>query len=205
MISDATSQKKHSEILLAATELFFERGYEGVSVDAIVERVGGSKSTVYSYFGGKDGLFAAVIEKMCADFMTPLLTLDIHDTGPKLGLQRIGEQFLATVMSDSGRALFLAVISRRFPHLAEKFYAAGPGTCIRFVSFNIEQWQRSGWLRAGNPEVMAEQFLGLQLGTLNVIRLLGLTGVLSKGEIKARVQRATGTFLDGVLVAERRQ
>jgi len=201
VISDATTQKKHSEILLAATELFFERGYEGVSVDAIVERVGGSKTTVYSYFGGKDGLFAAVIEKTCGEFMKPLLELDLAYSGPKLGLRRIGEQFLSTVTSESGRALFLAVMSesRRFPYLAERFFAAGPGTCIRAVRLNIEHWQKEGLLRAGNPEVMAEQFIGMLMGTLNVTRLLGLTGPLSESEMKTRVQRTVTTFLDGVL------
>ena len=200
MISDTTSQKKYSEILSAATDLFFERGYEGVSVDAIVDRVGGSKTTVYSYFGGKDGLFAAVVEKTCSEFMKPLLELDPGKAGPKTSLYRIGEQFLSTVMSEPGRAVFLAVISesRRFPHLAQRFFAAGPGTYVKIIGFNIEQWQKEGLLRAGNPELLAEQFIGLLIGTLNVTRLLGITTTLTETEIKTRIQRAISTFLDGI-------
>ena len=54
--------RRRARIISAATELFLERGYGDTSIDAIVRRAGGSKSTVYELFGGKDRLFAAVIE-----------------------------------------------------------------------------------------------------------------------------------------------
>ena len=42
-------------------------GYDGVSVDDIVREVGGSKTNVYSFYGGKDGLFLAVMDEILQD------------------------------------------------------------------------------------------------------------------------------------------
>src|SRR5258705_12847249 len=53
---------RRSQILDAAVEVFLENGYGGATIDLVVERAGASKATVYSFFGGKDGLFAAIVE-----------------------------------------------------------------------------------------------------------------------------------------------
>ncbi len=44
-------------ILACALELFAEKGYEAVSPNEIVERVGVKKPTLYYFFGSKEGLF----------------------------------------------------------------------------------------------------------------------------------------------------
>lgn len=49
-------------LLLSATELFLEKGYDAVSLDDIVNHAGGSKASIYKYFGNKEGLFAAICD-----------------------------------------------------------------------------------------------------------------------------------------------
>lgn len=49
-------------LITVATELFAERGYEATSMDAILERAGGSRGSLYHHFAGKDRLFEAVVE-----------------------------------------------------------------------------------------------------------------------------------------------
>jgi AcrR family transcriptional regulator len=46
----------------AATELFCQYGFNAVGVDAIVERAGTAKTTLYKLFGSKDGLVEAVLQ-----------------------------------------------------------------------------------------------------------------------------------------------
>ena len=41
--------------------MLLELGYAGASIDAVIERVGGSKRAIYSYFGGKKELFEAIV------------------------------------------------------------------------------------------------------------------------------------------------
>lgn len=49
-------------LLLCATDLFLEKGYEAVSLDDIVNHAGGSKTSIYKYFGNKEGLFTAICD-----------------------------------------------------------------------------------------------------------------------------------------------
>lgn len=49
-------------LLNTAAELFIEKGYEAVSLDDIVQHAGGSKASIYKFFGSKDGLFKAICD-----------------------------------------------------------------------------------------------------------------------------------------------
>lgn len=54
------------QLVEAATELFAERGYEGTSIEAVLERVGMSRGSLYHHFPGKEALFEAVVESVHA-------------------------------------------------------------------------------------------------------------------------------------------
>ena len=54
--------ERHLAFVISATELFLEKGYDAVSLDDIVNHAGGSKASLYKYFGNKDGLFKAICE-----------------------------------------------------------------------------------------------------------------------------------------------
>src|SRR5258707_15653542 len=56
---------RRSQILDAAAQVFLENGYGGATIDLVVEHAGASKATAYSFFGDKDGLFAAIVEDRC--------------------------------------------------------------------------------------------------------------------------------------------
>ena len=54
--------ERHAQLLLVGRALFAARGLEGTSVEEIAARAGVSKPIVYEHFGGKDGLYAEVVE-----------------------------------------------------------------------------------------------------------------------------------------------
>lgn len=58
-------------LLDAARELFYAEGY-GVSVDAVTERAGVAKPTVYAHFTSKDALIGAMLTAACDDWFTDL-------------------------------------------------------------------------------------------------------------------------------------
>lgn len=49
-------------LLESGAELFLEFGYDAVSLDDIVNHAGGSKASIYKYFGNKEGLFKAICD-----------------------------------------------------------------------------------------------------------------------------------------------
>ena len=50
------------EVLEAATQVFWENGYEGTSVNELVEATGLHRRSMYEEFGDKDGLFLECID-----------------------------------------------------------------------------------------------------------------------------------------------
>ncbi len=63
VISRKTQEKelRKQMILAAAKELFFEHSYEKTSMDAIAQKVGLAKGTLYLYFSNKDELYISLL------------------------------------------------------------------------------------------------------------------------------------------------
>jgi AcrR family transcriptional regulator len=58
---------RERQMLDVAEEVFAERGYRAASMDEIAERCGVSKPMLYEYFGSKDGLLMAAIDRAKAE------------------------------------------------------------------------------------------------------------------------------------------
>ena len=58
--------RTQAEILRVATEVFADEGYSGARVDEIAARTRTTKRMIYYYFGGKEGLYMAVLEGVYA-------------------------------------------------------------------------------------------------------------------------------------------
>src|SRR5689334_15511008 len=84
---------RRNAIVAAARQVFLERGYAAASVDAVVERAGGSKATVYGMFGNKLGLLEAVITEGCQLF-TALAEAANGNHSLEDGLRRIARNYL---------------------------------------------------------------------------------------------------------------
>jgi AcrR family transcriptional regulator len=57
------AQATRELLLAAASEEFAEHGQAGARIDRIAERAGANKRLLYRYFGDKDDLFEAVLER----------------------------------------------------------------------------------------------------------------------------------------------
>jgi AcrR family transcriptional regulator len=55
-------------ILETASDLFYQHGIRAVGVDLVVEKAGVAKASLYRYFGTKDDLIAAFLERQDLDF-----------------------------------------------------------------------------------------------------------------------------------------
>jgi len=65
-VAMATQGERRAEtrrrLLVAAAELFAERGVDGTSIDAIAARADRTSGAVYDHFGGKDGVLLALLD-----------------------------------------------------------------------------------------------------------------------------------------------
>jgi len=58
-----TGTERREQLITVARALFAERGFEGTSVEEIAAQAGVSKPVVYEHFGGKEGLYAVVVDR----------------------------------------------------------------------------------------------------------------------------------------------
>jgi len=58
-----TGAERRLQLLEVARELFSERGYEATSIEEVASRADVSKPVVYEHFGGKETLYAVVVER----------------------------------------------------------------------------------------------------------------------------------------------
>src|ERR1700722_10190325 len=103
-------EERDTQLRAHASEMFLERGYDGVSVDDIVREVGGSKTNVYSFYGGKDGLFLAVMDAILQDVALPLKRLTLGGLSLEAGLQKFARTLLAVLLEERHLAFQRLVI-----------------------------------------------------------------------------------------------
>ena len=58
-----TGKERREQLISIGRSVFAERGFDGASVEEIAARAGVSKPVVYEHFGGKEGLYAVVVDR----------------------------------------------------------------------------------------------------------------------------------------------
>jgi AcrR family transcriptional regulator len=85
------AERTRNEILDVATEEFAERGYSGGRVDEIAARTRTTKRMIYYYFGSKERLWIAVLERAYARIRAAEQEVDLGDLGPQAAIRRLAE------------------------------------------------------------------------------------------------------------------
>ncbi|MBN3724825.1 TetR family transcriptional regulator [Burkholderia sp. Ac-20379] len=78
-------------ILDVATQEFSAMGLTGARVDAIAERTNTTKRMLYYYFGSKEGLYEAVLDKVYGDIRALEVELNVGELPPADGMRRLVE------------------------------------------------------------------------------------------------------------------
>lgn len=118
---------RQQRILLAACDLFLELGYERTSLDAIVLRTGGSKSTIYHYFKNKKALFIACIGHICDEFVDNLNKVNINEKSFEKALRALIDDFIRLIIEPRHLAFYRLVLaeSARIPEVGQEWFYRG--------------------------------------------------------------------------------
>ena len=154
-------QTRRAQILDAATKVFVENGYGAATIDLVVSRAGASKATVYSFFGGKEGLFTAIIEERAERILAALPHVGIDHVDVRTTLTEIGRRYMRVAMSPEAIGLYRLILAEgvRFPELARTFYRIGPERVSERVASLLRAWRRHRLITVDDAYVAAVQFL----------------------------------------------
>ena len=196
-IPDNNRAVRRKAFVDAAREAFFTRGYGATTMSSIAATVGGSKTTLWSYFPSKEDLFAAVIDDIVERYSLAL-TVELDEDEPiEPALRRIGVAVMATIMSDPIIALHRVVTGEalRFPELGAMFYERGPRRGKERMAAYVAAAMADGRLRHGDPMVAARQFSGMLQSGCFQETLLGIDGYRTPETIRRDLDAAIDTWL----------
>jgi len=194
--AQATGPDKVQRIIAAARAAFAEHGYAGASMDAVAHRALVSKATLYVYFESKQELFAAVILEERDRYAASFLAGEQGREPVPARLLRFGRalvQFLLSPDIVASCRLVMAEASR-VPELGPAFYGNGPARLLDRLAQFMTRAMAAGQLRKADPRVVAEQFIDLVRGDLQLRALLGLRDGLAPRQIDAVIRRGVDTF-----------
>jgi AcrR family transcriptional regulator len=104
---------REQAILRIAGRVFAEAGYERASMDRIAQLASVSKPMLYAYFGSKEGLYVAYVQRTGEELMQRLIRADAAE--PRIRLRSVIEEFLSFVQDhrDGWTVLYREIATRR--------------------------------------------------------------------------------------------
>lgn len=192
-----SSVLRREAILGVAQEMLFERGYGGTSMSAVAARLGGSKTTLWSYFPTKELLFEAVVDSIVEEYGATIENVPLPDGDFAQTLTHFGRAVLVTVNSPVVMNLLRLVIGEgnRFPELGRLYYIKGPGRAQFRLAAYLENEMEAGRLPQGNPETSAAFFLQMCQAQATQRALFNLTNNTPCAELEKEVDAAVQAFL----------
>lgn len=186
-------------MLDVAATMFLAHGYEGVSIDAVVARAGGTKTNVYTYFGNKARLFEAVVEQLCKELAAR--QPDLSGSAPAQALRAFGSAYLKAAADKRAIGLQRLVIAEaaRFPGLGKHWLKLGPDAARTTVAAYLT----GQGMREADARKLASHFLSLLGGELQRQLVTG-SKAQSGQEIDAHVSDALALILQGTKLGKRK-
>jgi AcrR family transcriptional regulator len=193
----STRDARRDAFVAAAREAFFSKGYGATSMSSISAKVGGSKTTLWTYFPSKEELFAAVVDDLVERHGRALEVEFDADADIADSLRTMGRALLATIHSQPIVDLHRLCIGEagRFPELARLFHERGPARGKARLRAYVAELMARGRLRHGDPSDASLTFVGrLWAGSIQ-LHLIGLIGPPEEAEIEREIDAAVDVFL----------
>ncbi|MAZ15128.1 MAG: TetR family transcriptional regulator [Ahrensia sp.] len=167
---------KRQQILDGAKRVFLGVGFDAASMNDITREAGVSKGTIYVYFGSKEELFGALIDReRTAIFASLAETLEeggsIKETLTRFGI------LLATRMTSVQvvRAQRMVIgVSERMPELGCRFYDTGPDSAKGMLSAYFQRKTAEGLLDIPDTAIASRQIFDLCAGGLTRACIFGV-------------------------------
>lgn len=202
-VAPALEGDRRQQIVDAATDLFLEFGYDGATLDMLIERTGGSRRQVYDFFGNKEGLLRAIVTERCLCLAQEVEAISLEGLAPRDMLCKLGLVAAQVILSPEGVKLFRLVVqeSGRNPQLGRMMYESGVALSQEKLADYFKRETSAGRLRIEHPEEAAGMFFAAIKGDLHFIALFWGHGQLTESFLRGRVERGVDVFLRGVLPA----
>jgi len=149
---------RRAQLVEVGRTVFAQRGFEAASVEEIAERAGITKPIVYEHFGGKEGLYAVVVDREIEHIVERIVTA-ISAGSPRERLERAALAFLTYVEERPGGFAVLlrdAPASKRTGEMPALMYDLAD----RVGAIFTEQFRKAGYDAKAAP-IYAHALVGM--------------------------------------------
>lgn len=91
-----TGSQRREQLIEIGRALFAQKGFEACSIEEVAQRASVSKPIVYEHFGGKEGLYAVVVDREVRGLLDRI-TKALEGTHPREKLSQAADAFLGYV------------------------------------------------------------------------------------------------------------
>ena len=99
--SRMTGRQRREQLIEVGRKLFADKGFEGTTVEEIAAKAGVSKPVVYEHFGGKEGLYAVVVDREIETLLGGITGALSADLGSRETLERAAGALLDYIESST--------------------------------------------------------------------------------------------------------
>ena len=99
--SRMTGKQRREQLIEVGRKLFADKGFEGTSVEEIAAKASVSKPMVYEHFGGKEGLYAVVVDREIAALLGGITGTLSAELGSRETLERAAGALLDYIESNT--------------------------------------------------------------------------------------------------------
>ena len=188
---------KGNAILEAARKLFTAQGFDAASMDQIAAAAGVSKLTVYSHFGDKEALFAAVVKSYCEQQL-PAALFDAQPGTPlRERLLQVARAFFGMISAPEALAGHRILCSPRMADspLPRMFWEAGPERVQAGFAELLRRRVAAGELEIEDIPRASAQFFTLLKGEPHARMVFGCCAGMARREADRHVEATVDMFL----------
>ena len=98
--SRMSASQRREQLIDVARALFAEKGFEGTSIEEVAARAKVSKPVVYEHFGGKEGLYAVIVDRELSAISLAITSSLASSASPSVIVERAALALL-TYIEDS--------------------------------------------------------------------------------------------------------
>ncbi len=163
---NSRGEARRRAMLDAAWQILSEKGFAAVTLNDVISRSGGSRTTLYEAFGGKDGLIASVLTEKCQEFCETLQTSLRTDRPAHEALLHFTTIMTEKCLDDESIRImnFLQIEMHQFPGIRETFLINGPDVITRRVTDFFTHHTENGTLNIPDPHFAARMLLTMIQG-----------------------------------------
>lgn len=185
---------KRESMLVAATHLFLENGYDRTSLASIAQLAGVSRATLFKQFPTKAELFEATV--LAAGRSQNSEPVDVQVDDFSAGLLTLGRAYAELLNRPEMAALMRTVIaeSPRFPELRERTFDFGTLPVIAALGRYLRDAHAAGIADIDDPGMASAQFLGMIASSILWPRLMHGTWSITDDEQELVIAGAVQTI-----------